>query len=240
MNFDADNEQNEGFEPAQVDKRRVVVLISGNGSNLQALLDAQEHDELGGEVVAVISNRGDAYGLVRAKEAGIPAVVLPHSEYESRDAFDGALIKVIERHEPNLVVLAGFMRILSPVFVNRFHGRLLNIHPSLLPAYRGLDTHARVIADKSLEHGASVHFVSDELDGGPVIVQAAVNVEAEDTAESLAEKVLRREHLIYPMVVKWFLEGRLQLAADGPRLDGHKLPEGGLRLGADDVDEEDL
>lgn len=232
------SEQNSQFE--QPDRQRLVVLISGSGSNLQALIDAEAHDELGGEIAAVISNRGDAYGLVRAREAGIPAVVLPHHEYDSRDAFDAALVKVIDRHAPDLIVLAGFMRILTPAFVRRYHGRMLNIHPSLLPQYRGLNTHSRALADGVSEHGASVHFVSDELDGGPVVVQTAVSVTPDDDEAALAERVLTREHVIYPMTVRWFMQGRLKLTPEGPRLDNHPLPAGGLRLSPDDVTEEDL
>ncbi|RAR64232.1 MULTISPECIES: phosphoribosylglycinamide formyltransferase [Halomonadaceae] len=227
-----------GFEAEQASTPRVVVLISGSGSNLQALIDAQSYDELGGEIVAVVSNKADAYGLKRARDAGIEAVALPHREYDSREAFDGALIKVIERHEPDLVVLAGFMRILTPRFVQRFYGRMLNIHPSLLPAYQGLHTHARALADGVTEHGVSVHFVSEELDGGPVVVQAAVDVTPEDTEDSLQQKVQSREHLIYPIAVRWFLEGRLTLGAQGPTLDGTPLPPQGLRLSHADAAEE--
>lgn len=227
-----------GFTPESTEPRRVVVLISGNGSNLQALIDAQSYDELGGEIVAVVSNQADAYGLKRARDADINAVALPHREYESREAFDGALIKVIERHEPDLIVLAGFMRMLTPIFVQRFYGRLLNIHPSLLPAYRGLNTHARVLADGAKEHGASVHFVTEELDGGPVVIQAAMEITENDTEESLKDKVHTREHLIYPIAVRWFLEGRLQLGANGPTLDGTPLPPQGLRLSPADTAEE--
>lgn len=226
------------FTAERAEPRRVVVLISGNGSNLQALIDAQSYGELGGEIVAVISNQADAYGLKRARDAGIDAVALPHREYENREAFDGALIKVIERHEPDLIVLAGFMRILSPLFVQRFYGRLLNIHPSLLPAYQGLDTHVRALTDGVTEHGCSVHFVTDELDGGPVVAQVAVAVSATDDVASLKEKVHTREHLIYPIVVKWFLEGRLQLAADGATFDGILLPAHGMRMSHADAAEE--
>ncbi|MCE8001748.1 phosphoribosylglycinamide formyltransferase [Billgrantia ethanolica] len=226
------------FTPEPTGTRRVVVLISGNGSNLQALIDEQTHDRLGGEIVAVISNVADAYGLQRARDAGIDAVVLPHGEYESREAYDGALIKVIERHEPDLVVLAGFMRILSSRFVQRFHGRLLNIHPSLLPAYRGLNTHAKALADGVAEHGCSVHFVTEELDGGPVAIQAVVQVSDGETEASLKEKVHAREHLIYPIAVKWFLEGRLRLEGESALLDGTPLPPQGLRLSHADAAEE--
>ncbi|MGJ7461108.1 phosphoribosylglycinamide formyltransferase [Halomonas sp. MA07-2] len=223
-------------EPAST--RRVVVLISGSGSNLQALIDEQTHDRLGGEIVAVISNQPTAFGLIRAKEAGIDAVVLPHREYDSREAYDGALIKVIERHEPDLIVLAGFMRILTPRFVQRFLGRMLNIHPSLLPAYQGLHTHARALADGVAEHGCSVHFVTEELDGGPVVIQAAVEVAEGETEATLKEKVHAREHLIYPIAVKWCLEGRLQFTPEGATLDGMPLPPRGVCLSHADAAEE--
>ncbi|NIC06010.1 phosphoribosylglycinamide formyltransferase [Billgrantia bachuensis] len=227
-----------GFTPEPNAARRVVVLISGNGSNLQALIDEQTHERLGGEIVAVISNVADAYGLQRARDAGIDAVVLPHGEYDSREAYDGALIKVIERHEPDLVVLAGFMRILSSRFVQRFHGRMLNIHPSLLPAYRGLNTHAKALADGVAEHGCSVHFVTEELDGGPVAIQAVVEVSEGETEASLKEKVHAREHLIYPIAVKWFLEGRLRLEGEIATFDGMPLPPQGMRMSHADAAEE--
>ncbi|MFG6667377.1 phosphoribosylglycinamide formyltransferase [Halomonas sp. HNIBRBA4712] len=224
--------------PEPVEQRRVVVLISGSGSNLAALIEAQSHDRLGGEIVAVISNEPAAFGLKRAHEAGIEAVALPHREYESREAYDGALIKVIERHEPDLIVLAGFMRILTPRFVQRFMGRMLNIHPSLLPAYQGLHTHARALADGVDVHGCSVHFVTEELDGGPVVLQAECRVEQGDSEERLKEKVHAREHLIYPIAVQWFLEGRLKYAAERATMDGHPLPAHGMRLSHDDAEAE--
>lgn len=224
--------------PEPTAARRIVVLISGSGSNLQALIDAQSHDRLGGEIVAVISNEPDAYGLKRALEAGIEAVALPHREYDSRDAYDGALIKVIERHEPDLIVLAGFMRILTPRFVQRFLGKMLNIHPSLLPAYQGLNTHARALADGVKQHGCSVHFVTEELDGGPVVLQAELNVTNEYTVETLKEKVHAREHLIFPIAVQWFLQGRLQYSAENATMDGHPLPPHGMRLSHTDAAEE--
>ncbi|WP_110664800.1 phosphoribosylglycinamide formyltransferase [Salinicola halophilus] len=227
------------FESEAAERRRVVVLISGNGSNLQALLDAQEHDELGGEIVAVVSNKADAFGLKRAKDAGAAAVALPHREYDSREAFDAALIKVIERHDPHLVVLAGFMRILTPGFVDRYRGRMLNIHPSLLPAYQGLDTHRRALADGVSEHGASVHFVTEELDGGPVVIQAALALEPEQDFDAMVEKIHAREHLIYPIAVRWFLEGRIKLTAEGQvTLDDLPLPPTGLRMSHADAAEE--
>jgi phosphoribosylglycinamide formyltransferase-1 len=220
------------------DAPSIVVLISGSGSNLQALIDAQAHNQLSGKIVAVISNEPDAYGLTRAHDAGIDAVVLPHREYDSREAYDGALIKVIERHQPDIIVLAGFMRILTPRFVQRFLGKMLNIHPSLLPAYQGLNTHARVLADGASEHGCSVHFVTEELDGGPVAIQAALKIAADDTEATLKEKVHAREHLILPIAVNWFLDGRLQYSGTGATLDGIALPPEGLRLSHEDAADE--
>lgn len=218
-----------------VDTPSIVVLISGNGSNLQALIDAQTHHQLSGNIVAVIANEPDAYGLTRAHDAGIDAVVLPHREYDSRDAYDGALIKVIDRHQPSVIVLAGFMRILTPRFVQRYLGKMLNIHPSLLPAYQGLNTHARVLAEGATQHGCSVHFVTEELDGGPVAIQAALKIAQDDTESTLKDKIHAREHLILPIAVNWFLEGRLQYSGTGATLDGVALPMEGLRLSHEDA-----
>ncbi len=203
---------------------RLVVLISGGGSNLQALMDACAQG-LPAEVVAVISNEAGAFGLERARAAGIPAEVLEHSAFSDRAAYDRALMERIDRHRPGLVALAGFMRILTPAFVAHYQGRLLNIHPSLLPRYRGLHTHARVLAAGDTVHGASVHFVTEELDGGPLILQVRVPVRADDDAETLAARVLTEEHRIYPQVVRWFAERRLSLETEGVRLDGGLLAE---------------
>jgi phosphoribosylglycinamide formyltransferase-1 len=202
----------------------VVVLISGSGSNLQALIDAQAAGELPVEIRAVISNRADAFGLERAARAGIEGRALSHRAFPSRDAYDAELGNLVEGFAPGLVVLAGFMRILTPGFVARFRGRMFNIHPSLLPKYRGLHTHQRAIEAGDREHGATVHFVTDELDGGPAVIQARVPVYAGDDAETLAARVLEREHLIYPRAVDWFAEGRVRLGADGRAwLDGRPL-----------------
>ena len=201
---------------------RVLVLISGSGSNLQALIDAQAGAPY--RIVAVISNLAEAFGLERARRAGIPAKVLSHRAFPDRGAYDQALADLIDRFEPGLVVLAGFMRILSPGFVARYAGRLMNIHPSLLPKSRGLHTHQRALDAGEQEHGASVHFVTDELDGGPLIIQARVPVLPGDDAATLAARVLTREHRIYPQAVRWFAEGRLRLGDDGrPLLDGQVL-----------------
>jgi len=205
----------------------VVVLISGSGSNLQALIDSIAHDGNPARISAVISNRADAYGLERAKQAGIATAVLDHKQFEGREAFDAALVEAIDAFEPQLVVLAGFMRILSSDFVRHYAGRLLNIHPSLLPKYKGLHTHQRALEAGDSEHGCSVHFVTEELDGGPLVVQAVIPVRANDTLDSLAQQVHRQEHLIYPMAVRWFAEGRLRLDAQGAMLDGQPLPSAG-------------
>ncbi|NEV62134.1 phosphoribosylglycinamide formyltransferase [Thiorhodococcus minor] len=201
----------------------VVALISGSGSNLQALIDAQ----LRGapiRIAAVISNRADAFGLERARRHDIPTEVLSHRDYGDREGFDAALGDLIDRFAPGLVVLAGFMRILTEGFVDRYQGRMMNIHPSLLPKYRGLHTHQRALDAGETEHGASVHFVTAELDGGPVILQARVPVLPGDDAAALAARVLEREHRIYPTAVRWFAEGRLRLGEDGrPHLDGTPL-----------------
>ncbi len=201
----------------------VVVLISGNGSNLQALIDAAEEENYPARITAVISNRNDAYGLQRARDAGIACRVLPHQEYEGREAYDQALMALIDSFDPGLVVLAGFMRILSADFVEHYSGRLLNIHPSLLPKYKGLHTHQRVLDGGETEHGASVHFVTLELDGGPLILQSSVPVLDDDTQERLAARVLEQEHIIYPQAVKWFAEGRLKLVDGVAMLDNKAI-----------------
>ena len=204
-----------------------VVLISGSGSNLQALLDHFADQPERARISAVISNRADAYGLERAKAAGVPAHVLSHRDYPDRPSFDRALAEVINRYQPDLVVLAGFMRILTPEFTDRYIGRLFNIHPSLLPKYKGLDTHQRALDAGDTEHGCSVHFVTSELDGGPVIIQARTPILPGDSAENLAQRVHQLEHRIYPLAAQWFVDGRLQLEAGTVVLDGTVLPSGG-------------
>ena len=190
---------------------RVVVLISGHGSNFQAIVEAN----LPVEIAAVISNRPHAAGLDYARLRGIPAITLDHTAHPSREAFDAALADEIDRHAPNLVVLAGYMRILTPAFIQRFEGRLLNIHPSLLPSFPGLKTHERALAEGVKIHGCTVHFVTTELDHGPIVIQAAVPVLPDDTSDTLAARVLQQEHLIYPKAIRWFAEGRLVI------IDGH-------------------
>jgi phosphoribosylglycinamide formyltransferase-1 len=196
-------------------KMPVVVLISGGGSNLQALIDGAVDGYLPIELRAVVSNEPDAFGLQRASAAGIETQVLSHRQFDGREAYDQALMELIDGFTPGLVVLAGFMRILTPAFVDHYRGRLLNIHPSLLPRFRGLHTHQRVLESGDLEHGASVHFVTEELDGGPLVLQVRVPIQADDDADALAARVLKHEHRIYPQVVRWFAEGRLRMAESG-------------------------
>nr|WP_162491346.1 phosphoribosylglycinamide formyltransferase [Pseudomonas fuscovaginae] len=205
----------------------VVVLLSGSGSNLQALIDDVRTGGNPAHIAAVISNRADAYGLQRARDAGIETRALDHKAFEGREAFDAALIELIDAFNPQLVVLAGFMRILSADFVRHYQGRLLNIHPSLLPKYKGLHTHQRALDAGDAEHGCSVHFVTEELDGGPLVVQAVVTVESGDSAQSLAQRVHTQEHRIYPLAVRWFAEGRLRLGEQGALLDGQLLAASG-------------
>lgn len=202
----------------------VVILISGRGSNLQAIVDAVRAGQLPVELRAVISNNPDAAGLKPARAAGVHTEVVDHRAYPTRAAFEQALAQAIDRHAPKLVALAGFMRILGRDFIERYHGRLINIHPSLLPKYPGLGTHARVLAAGETRHGASVHFVIPDVDAGPVILQAAVPVLPNDTAETLAKRVLQEEHRIYPLAIRWFAEGRLALRDGRALLDGKPCP----------------
>lgn len=198
----------------------VVILVSGSGTNLQAFIDAQKAGKLPIDVCAVLSNRGDAYGLTRARDAGITTGVLSHKDFADREEYDRHLIALIDRYRPGLVILAGFMRILSRQFVEHYQGRLVNIHPSLLPALRGLHTHERALASGASEHGCSVHFVTPDLDAGPVIVQARVPIVTGDTPATLAARVQIQEHRIYPLAVKWIAEGRVELRDDGVHRDG--------------------
>lgn len=203
---------------------RIVVLLSGSGTNLQAIID-HFHDNPTVAVAAVVSNRAGAAGLGRARSAGIATAVLNHQKYESRDLYDQALVRQIDEYQPDLVVLAGFMRIFTPAFVSHYEGRLLNIHPSLLPRHRGLKTHQRALDAGDAEHGATVHFVTAELDGGPAVLQARIPVTPQDTAEELARRVLIREHQIYPLAIQWYCEGRIVWRDQGPWFDGQPLPE---------------
>lgn len=205
----------------------IVVLISGNGSNLQAIIDACQQKKIDGNVCAVFSNKADAFGLERAKKACIPAHVLCHRQFASREAFDLALMQRTDTCEPDLIVLAGYMRILSPAFVAHYQGRILNIHPSLLPKYPGLHTHRQALENGDKEHGTSIHFVTETLDGGPVILQAKVPVFAGDNEAIVAARVQSQEHAIYPLAIGWFTAGRLAMRDNHAWLDGQQLPSQG-------------
>ena len=209
---------------------RLAVLISGTGSNLQAILDAIDAGELPARVSLVLSNKANAAGLARAERAGVPAQAIDHRGFPDRASFDQAMIERIDAHGADTVVLAGFMRILSPGFVRHYQGRLINIHPSLLPKYPGLNTHARALEAGDHEHGCSLHFVTDELDGGPLIAQARFPVAANDTAETLSEKVQAQEHRLYPQVLRWRAQQRLRMTDQGVELDGERLPPQGFQM----------
>lgn len=205
----------------------VVVLIGGNGSNLQALIDKQSpHYTLAG----VISHRPEAYGLERAKNANIPTTVVSHQAYHSRSDFEAALVQALDNYQPDLIVLAGFMRILSPDFVKRYPGKILNIHPSLLPKYKGLNTHQRVLDAKDQEHGVSIHFVTEELDGGPLVAQVKIPVLLNETVESLTQRIHHVEHGLYPTVVEWYGQQRLKCQGNTVTLDQERLKKEGREL----------
>jgi phosphoribosylglycinamide formyltransferase-1 len=208
-----------------VSKASLVVLISGSGSNLQAIIDAIENKALDAEIKAVISNKRSAFGIERARQANIDTHVIDHTQYPDRQSFDQAMIDIIDPLQPDLVILAGFMRILSDMFIDHYWHRLINIHPSLLPKYKGLNTHQLAIDNKDKIHGASVHYVSHELDSGPIVIQAEVPVLDTDTAESLASRVLKAEHVIYPMAIRMHIEERLTYDRDQLNLDGQPLTE---------------
>lgn len=212
--------------------KRLVVLISGRGSNMVSLLQACRGGRINGDIVAVISNRADAAGLELARQQGIATAVVDHRAHPSREDFDRDLYTEVARHRPDLVILAGFMRILTPEFVRPLTGRLLNIHPSLLPKYPGLNTHQRAIDAGDSEAGATVHYVTEELDGGPAIIQARVAVLPDDTPQTLANRILEREHLIYEEAVRLICDQRVTYAPDGRvLLDGAALTEGGIQFG---------
>jgi phosphoribosylglycinamide formyltransferase-1 len=214
---------------------KIVILISGNGSNLQAIIDAVNSESFEAEIAVVISNKPNVKGLERAAKADIPTAVIEHKDYPQREVFDAHLMREIEKHQPDLIVLAGFMRILSSDFVKRYEGRIMNIHPSLLPKYPGLNTHKRVIDAGDAFHGVTVHFVTAELDSGPNIIQSKVKTFESDTVDSLAKRIQEQEHIIYPIAVKWFVEGRLQMSGNSALLDNETLPETGLVLEAAEI-----
>ena len=221
-----------------VDAPRILILASGAGTNLQALIDASQERDFPGRIIAVGCNRPNAFALERAAQANIDHFTVDHTRCGSREEFDGLLMAEIRRRNPDLILLAGFMRILTTDFVRALRGTLLNVHPSLLPKYTGLNTHQRALDAGDKLHGTSIHFVTEELDGGPVVAQAQVQIAKGDTADTLAEKVQAKEHLLYPIVVRWFCEGRIQLGTDYVIFDGQPLnqplvlPDGPDTLGA--------
>lgn len=214
---------------SQKASKNIVVLISGRGSNMEVFLEASDRGLIAGNIVCVISNRPNAQGIVTARQRGIATAVIDHQDFDTREAFDAALAQEVAAVDPDVVVLAGFMRILTPIFIDRFLGKLVNIHPSLLPKYTGLNTHQRAIDAGDAEAGATVHYVTNELDGGPAILQACVPITDDDTADTLASKVLAVEHLIFPEAVNWHLQGRVIHADDGAYLDGELLPPSGAQ-----------
>lgn len=205
-------------------------MVSGNGSNLQAIIDDISQQKINAKIVAVIANQESAFGLVRAKNAGIPAIFIDHNSFANRQEYDAKLASCIDEYSADLIVLAGFMRILTPEFVEHFSGRMLNIHPSLLPKYKGLHTHQRAIDAKDKEHGASVHFVTPELDGGPVVLQSKVPVFEQQETQELADRVQQQERQMYPLVIKWFCEQRLKMIDNKAVLDNQILAEEGYAI----------
>lgn len=208
---------------------RIVILISGNGSNLQAIANSVEVGQCPALISAVISNKANAKGLTFALSKGIHTQVVDHTQHPDRSTFDAELIKAIDQYNPQLVVLAGFMRILTEGFVKHYMGRLVNIHPSLLPKYRGLHTHHQALQAQDTEHGCTVHFVTPDLDGGPIIIQASIPITTDMSEEILAQKVQKLEHQIYPLAIQWFANQRLHLNDGQVYLDNHPLPSNGYR-----------
>ena len=222
--------ENNHLNARQDEPSRIVVLISGSGSNMQAIAESCAKKEINADIVGVISNRPDVLGLERAEQLELTTAVVDHTEYATREEFDVHMMRAIDEYSPDLVVLAGFMRILTPDFVRRYRGRLLNIHPSLLPKYKGLHTHQRALEAGDDEHGVTVHFVTEDLDGGPNAIQAVVKVLDDDSPTSLQQRVQQQEHVIYPIAVKWFVEGRLSMNKGDVYLDDQILPESGVQL----------
>lgn len=207
----------------------VVILISGRGSNMDAIIDAASKKSIDVDVRAVISNNADAVGLETAHKAGITTRTVDHRQFNDRDTYEAALIESIDSYQPGLIVLAGFMRLLGKAFVSHYVDRLMNIHPALLPAFPGLNTHERALQAGAKRHGATVHFVTDDVDAGPIIMQAAVDIKTGDSVSDLASRVLEQEHRIYPMVIGWFADGRLSIKDGNVLLDGARQPDQGLK-----------
>ncbi len=214
----------------QAEPARIVVLISGSGTNMLAIAESCIKKEMDAEIVAVISNRPAVAGIERAEKLNIATNIVDHTEFASREEFDVNLIRAIDEHSPDIVILAGFMRILTADFVRRYKGKLVNIHPSLLPKHKGLNTHKHALEAGDKEHGVTVHFVSEELDGGPNIIQAVVPVLDDDNAQTLQVRVQAQEHIIFPIAIKWLAEGRLSMIKGDAYFDNQALPETGLQL----------
>lgn len=210
--------------------KNIVVLISGNGTNLQAIIDAVQAGKINGKIVGVISNKATAYGLERAKSAGIPTFVFQRNQFANNGEMDRAIATQLEQLQADLIVLAGYMKILSADFTQRFAGKILNIHPSLLPKYAGLNTHQRAMEAGETEHGMSIHFVNEAVDGGAVILQAKVPIYPDDELDEIVERVSEQEHRCYPLVIQWFCADRLCLKAGQAYLDGKVLPAQGYAL----------
>lgn len=209
---------------------KIVILISGSGSNMLSIVESVKTQQIEAEIAAVISNKADAKGIEKAQQQDIATAIVEHTKFASQSDFEQALSQCIDEYEPDLIVLAGFMRILSADFVNRYLGKLLNIHPSLLPKYQGLHTHKRALEAGDKEHGATVHFVIPDLDAGPNIVQAVVKVKEDDNENSLQKRVLEQEHIIYPIVINWYVCGRIQFKDNQVLFDNKQLPDTGLKL----------
>ena len=216
--------------PGAEERTRIVILISGSGSNMLAIAEQVANKSPDADIAAVISNVPDVAGLQKARDRDIHTAVVNHKEFATREEFDVALMREIDAYQPDLVVLAGFMRILTADFVRRYEGRMINIHPSLLPKYQGLNTHQRALDAGDSSHGVTVHFVTEVLDDGPNIIQATVAIEENDDADTLRQKVQTQEHIIYPIAVKWFVEGRLKMDQGKAWLDNVALPGSGLQL----------
>lgn len=212
-------------------EKRIVVMISGSGSNLQAIIDAIAGGQINGRIAAVLSNKAGVFGLERAEKAGIPQIVIDHKAFDDRESFDAAMIEAMDAYQPDLIVMAGSMRILSSRFIQHYQGRMLNIHPSLLPKYKGLNTHQRAIEAGDKQHGCTVHFVTEELDGGPLAIQAPIDILPQDSAEALQQRVHTAEHKIYPLAVEWFCADRLKHTTSGQvQLDDAILPAEGFQF----------
>lgn len=209
---------------------RIAVLISGNGSNLQAIIDAIAQDKLNAKIVAVISNKEDAYGLTRARTHKIPTEVVLNSNFSSRESYDDALMKTLDPYHPQIIVLAGFMRILTKEFIHHYPNQILNIHPSLLPKYPGLKTHEQVVENGDATHGATVHIVNEQLDSGPILAYGQLSVLKTDTPNSLKTRVHAIEHQLYPMVLQWFASQRILIDKHAIMLDGKPIPPEGIQM----------